>query len=239
MISKVSSRTLRTVLVVTILIFSCPMVARSQCGGCGSDPAIRPGAWALQFRVADNFTLGSFEGTVVSAKYHFSGSRAIRFGIRGDVHSSNIDDKERQTHADSVIYDASQTRKYRQRSIGLSAEYLHYSAPRERMSLFVGAGPLFSYGWTSRYDHTPAYGDQDIRGHESRLGASALIGLEWFASRSISLHAEYGLSLSRSWSSGEVTTTTYAPPRRSQEKTTGRQWDLEGSSVLFGLSAYL
>ena len=39
------------------------------------------GAWALQFRVSENFTLSTFEGSVVSLKRHYSPSTALRLGV--------------------------------------------------------------------------------------------------------------------------------------------------------------
>jgi hypothetical protein len=66
-------------ILLTLVFFSqmnSPGVAQNQ----EANHSLERSTWSLQFQISNNFTLSSFQGSVISAKYHFSKQRAFRFG---------------------------------------------------------------------------------------------------------------------------------------------------------------
>src|SRR3972149_5445120 len=65
--------------------------------------SLKPGAWALQFQISDNFrSFSGLQGFGVSVKYHFSRTNALRFGVGGGLSTSDFDDNFRSFQADTV-----------------------------------------------------------------------------------------------------------------------------------------
>ena len=136
--------------------------------------------WALQFGIQENLTLGSFHNGNISFKRQLSPKSAIRFGI--SIHYSYRSDR-RTTH------------KYYN---DLSVVYQRYINPRSRAKFYWGIGPylMFSYYYTHDSNDT-AY----VEAIEKQFGAGAvgIGGIEWFATSSISFHAEYNINLIYRW----------------------------------------
>ncbi|PSQ98468.1 MAG: hypothetical protein BRD48_07090 [Bacteroidetes bacterium QS_9_68_14] len=53
------------------------------------EPHLEAGAGTLQFQVMQNFALGSFQGSALSAKRHFSPRSALRAGLADGGFSGN------------------------------------------------------------------------------------------------------------------------------------------------------
>ena len=51
--------------------------------------SLKPGAWALEFGISSNFTLVSFQGASISAKYHTSATNAWQAGITINGNTQN------------------------------------------------------------------------------------------------------------------------------------------------------
>lgn len=74
-----SVRSLLSVTGLCILMFiACPPTYAQS-----DDAPDIEGRWVLQFRVTENFTLGTFNGALTSAKKQWSERRAFRFGVSG------------------------------------------------------------------------------------------------------------------------------------------------------------
>jgi hypothetical protein len=212
-----------------------------------SDDALRAGSWALQFGISSNFTLISFEGLSISAKKHFSPSRAIRFGttIAAWTEDVNMDDLYRsQDHQQSSISDADNNSL----SWDISALYLFYPGPRDRLSFFAGLGPDFGYSRAKHETNTNVIRDgQVIQDAEQNkwtynrrvyLGLRGVLGAEWFATKRISLIADYSLSTRYMWEKSE-TSSEYTSGSSSSSTDNDRQrFDLYSSAVQFGISVY-
>jgi hypothetical protein len=140
-----------------------------------SPHSLAEGNWALQFRIAQDFTLNSFSGGVISAKHHRTADRALRYGFT--FGSQHVDrDNAPNTSATQV---------------GLVAEFLTYPTlsrdPGGDIHLFWGAGPAVHY---HRQTAEPQGGDR-ITSQVVTVGAVGSIGAEWFVRPRIGLTAEY------------------------------------------------
>lgn len=186
------------------------------------------GAWALQFRISNNFTLDTFRGTVVSLKRHYSPNTAIRLGLTANVQSR--DDAIRYADQDtSLTYDRSSDGS----GVRLDFQYLHYRNPGSRVSLFLGTGPFVQYSKYTDKDNRP--GDNRKSSNKSwGAGVTGVLGVEWAASSVVGIHAEYGISAGYS----HIDNSDAREYRDYSQTQKGDYWLLSGSSVLFGLSVY-
>lgn len=197
--------------------------------------SLRAGVWALQFRINNNFTLGGFQGGVISLKHHRSARSAFRLGLTLGFTADDDDESFVMTRNDTVIAEGQQDRRNNGQNVRLDLQYVRYPNPGSRVNLFVGIGPLLSYFrnyYETESNTVVSYQERTSWG----VGASGQLGVEWFATKNISLHAEYGVHVQYVWSSEEgqsVDATT-----RRVTSGDGRSVDFGASSLLFGLSAY-
>ena len=198
------------------------VVAQAENGRANS---IEPGSWSIQFKIDENFQLTSFSGSAISIKRHWSEKRAVRAGIS---FGANVRDYDSDYTRPDTMY--TRTTETNGESMSASAHYLIYPAPDKDVLLYLGAGPSFSYTrdkntYTSldRYDYSRTWS----------VGLGSVIGVEWFATRTISLLAEY---------TGGINYSSNISERRSETgyKTEHSRKNISASSsgVRFGLSAY-
>jgi hypothetical protein len=219
---------------MSLVIWSSAYAQSEQSEAGEAKNSLRAGVWALQFRINNNFTLGGFQGGVISLKHHRSARSAFRLGLSLGF-AADDDQSYLTTRNDTVIVDGKQDRRNNRQNVRLDLQYVRYPNPGSRVNLFVGVGPLLSY-YRNYYEQESntavAYQERTSWG----VGASGQLGVEWFATKSISLHAEYGVFIQYVWSSEEgqtVDTTT-----RRVTSGDGRSVNFGASSLLFGLSAY-
>lgn len=133
--------------------------------------SLEPGAWALLFQVDDLLGLDYFEG-MLALKYHLSERRALRFGAGGNANTG--------VGRDRLVG-----------GLGLQALYLLYPQPNREVNFYLGTGP------DARVDiHREQIGGApETRRTYWSLGLSGRLGVEWFATESLSILREYGNSL--------------------------------------------
>lgn len=190
----------------------------------GRDNSIEPGSWSIQFRIAENFQLNSFSGSAISIKRHWSDKRAVRAGMSFGAVVSDLDSD--YTRPDTLITSTSDSNR---ESVSVSTTYLIYPAPGRDVLLYLGTGPSFSY-----YRDKKTYPlDRYEYSRTWSVGLSSVIGVEWFATRSLSLLAEYTGGLSYS-------ATSHIRRAETGHKIDDSRKTIEASSggVRFGLSAY-
>jgi hypothetical protein len=200
--------------------------------------SLRDGAWALQFGIGNDFRLTNFEGSSIALKRHFSDRSAVRAIVDFDLWGGESDDG-----ANSRVTSESE---YDRWDVDLTLLYQRYFAVTGRTAMFFGVGPR--WGYESRQDDdVTTYAATDstdmlitMRKREQdewRIGGSVVVGGEWFASKAISLHAEYlAVILYRSatfwqadWVDGIVT---------SVNESDSSSWSVNQGTVRFGLSVY-
>ncbi len=184
------------------------------------------GAWAVQFRISENFTLSTFSGSIISIKRHYSERSALRAGL--SLSLAALDAQSDRELTDTTITSNHDSNAY---SVRLELQYMRYTNPQGRLSPYWGVGPLVGYGDSSSKD---SFGGDTFK-RDSRaweLGLIGSLGVEWFPARYIGLHAEYGLSF------------TYNNQKDTRKSPSGVQtdkstvWRFGGEGVLFGLSIY-
>ena len=224
--------------VFALFISSSMLIARQSTPT--SKNSIEDGAWALQFQITNNFTLTSFEGTTISIKHFTSSTNALRLGATLGASVSDNDNNS-PTSIDSIR--ATSSNDVNSQSIAVQLHFLVYPSPTSDVNLFLGLGPFGSY-FRSRSsvenDHLVDSRDSVLSrsattGYGWGIGVNALIGAEWFATHGISVSAEYSTSAGYSSS---TTTTDFDVPQSSSSERTSKGFNLNSSSVRFGISAY-
>ncbi|RMF61374.1 MAG: hypothetical protein D6743_13625 [Calditrichaeota bacterium] len=201
--------------------------------------SLRDGAWSLQFEIDRDFRLRSFEGTVISAKKHLSKAWAFRFGLGVDISVTDFD-QSAVTAIDSVSQTVRRENDADNQRIDLITRFLRYAHPDDRLSFFIGVGPEFGVRLMNNdsSDSTDANRREivDENSTEWRVGIGGTFGAEWFATRTISFLAEYGVSFSYVRDKTTGTRRTGAVETRSETRL--GQWSLRAKAVKFGLSVY-
>lgn len=116
----------------------------------------------------DGIRLTFYEG-MLALKYHIAADKAFRFGLGGNA-STNRDRED--FHG----------------GIAGQVHYLLYLRPEREVKFYLGAGPYVGYDRSRRnMDLQPPQ-----RAQRWTLGIGGRLGTEWFATKSISVLAEYG-----------------------------------------------
>jgi len=194
--------------------------------------ALHAGAWAIQFGINRDFTLRDFGGAVISIKRQHSRRTAFRLTL--DVFASDSHNKTAVTvtGTDSVFSSSRSEANNREGgrfSVGL--QWMRYLQPSARTAAFFAVGPAGGY---ARFDSN----GRGFFGKETgwHVGVRAGFGVEWFAARTVSLHAEYRVSALRT--STRETRTSRSTGRVSVDTRTNTSTEFSADSVLFGLSVY-
>ena len=233
-------------------------------GDCAAeDDSLRKGAWALQFEVNGDFDLGPFQGKMISIKKHTGDGAAYRFGLDFSL-TDNATDKD-DFDVDEYGSGESQNTKLsavstdlNARSFALTVQRISYPKPGRRIKLFYGIGPTFTHSHKDddRYIEginvhiggfelpDTVHFTQEISSSMNgwSLGMRGILGVEWFASPSISLLAEYNSNLAYSWSRTEAESVSTSFETEVIARKSGVS-DSDGiefgaGAVKFGLSAY-
>jgi len=226
---------------IVLFLFALALPLRSIAQQSGSKP-LTENSKALQFQIGSNFTLTSFQGAALSYKHHLKPLRAIRVGSELSLSKSNFDLTEVDSVGDlETLSKSDQTRYY----VRFNTQLIWYSESYSGISFFYGVGPFLGFSksekkdeWVSPYPGHRTNLDETKTGWS--LGLTGLVGVEWFVSKSISLHAEYRISLGYSREKREYNRTTISQTGKSyitgNETIKFRQLSSDG--VRFGLSVY-
>lgn len=233
--------------------------------GTGSDTAstfvnsLTHAGWAFEFGINSNFTLTSFQGTVLSVKRQLDSHDAVELGISGYLNNQDNGGSNHYNRGDTLTYGYSQSGTNNYGNFQLNLRYIYYPNPGGRVNLFMGAGPTFGY-YRSTNDinitavipqppdpnlrvNYPASPSQTQRSWNA--GISAVAGVECFVLKYLSIHARYGFSLvyeKRDYNTnytyqvfqdGKLTTS------RGSQSSNFHNWQVNPAYVLFDLSVYL
>lgn len=125
----------------------------------------------------------------VFGKYHFTNRDAIRAGI-----DFKLDTRKREDNATFGRSFESWNRKF-----SLLAQYVFYPAPEAVIHFYFGGGPTagFSSGLGTATNTSvdslgnPIFYPYRVEDSEWSVGLSGLFGIEWFATKHLSLLAEH------------------------------------------------
>ena len=180
------------------------------------------GAWALQFKVDSDAILSEFGGSV-AIKRHVSAQSAFRMGF--DYGLSTMD---------RSVEDGQQTDRDNG-TVGMFVDYLRYTDVESPVNFFWGTGPFGSF-YRSKDSSKQESAEAESVTEIWSAGISGRVGVEWFATRSLSFHAEYfGTACYESRTS---TVTTVVSGNSDSYEVSDDEWRLTRGPVVFGLSAY-
>jgi len=220
---------------------------------------LKPDTWALQFGIASNFTLTSFQGSVLSIKRQLNSHEAIQLGIGGSLANQNStsNSSSRNELIDTLTYGNSGSGTNTGGSVQVNLQYVYYLNPDADVNIYVGVGPTIGYSRTIyKYDYIPVppappdsvyiyYPSSNNQSYRSwNAGVTGMLGAECFILKFLSVHAQYRLNITynesnSTYSSNGVSysnTRFFNSSASSQSKSHG--WQLNPNSVLFGLSVY-
>jgi len=197
--------------------------------------SLKPGAWALQFQITQDFTLNAFQGLLLSAKHHFSNKKAVRIGLGLNASVGESKDLFRNFQSDTLLSSNSGFRESNGQGIDVTLQYLNYPSPNKSANFFygIGLGGGFSRSKSNSRSSNSTNSSLTLQWNTGFSGAA---GVEWFATEKISLQAEYGFTLRYRWL--EQTSKSYSTILRSEGKATQESINFDPSQVKFGLSVY-
>lgn len=211
--------------------------------------SLKEGAWALQFGIASNFTLTSFQGATVGAKYQLSEGNAIRGGITVNGSVSNGNTSTSGSVADTSYGTVPENSSSDVANVSFVLQYLWYINPRGPVHFYVGLGPSVSYNYSySSSDNSSLYTTSNNQGywyqtintsdfHQWTIAGTGAGGVEWFATQWLSVRAEYNESIQYQWNSS--TSMVYNSGGVFHYNSgSNKGWALSSSGVSFGLSIY-
>ncbi len=235
---------------ITLLFFSISVIT-TEIASAQSDTTMgpahfHPGTWGLQFSVLNNFTLGSFQGGLISVQYHLSNSNAIRVGadLNLSVSDANTVSASRNDTLDVTRLSSGSSDG---QDGGLTLQFVSYVNPDRDIMAYWGVGPTVRYSRNHSNSTTSAANPQSFSTSVSTtniwyLGGALIGGGEWFITNSFALHAEYGLSFTYSWYSqttGGTSMQSSSPIATSSTYDRHADgWALTSKNVRLGLSVY-
>jgi hypothetical protein len=195
---------------------------------------------ALQFQVGGLFTLSPFQGAAISYKYHIQQYSALRFGLSISVNGINSDGTSTSSSADTVRENSENNDDHTNIDVSLNLHKLWYIEPASTVLFFYGAGPMLGFNYYNQTRNELIWNSALKTTSENRyswsMGLTGFAGVEWFASKTISFHAEYGLTILYSW--GKIESSNNSPDTKIKNETTNTSWQISSRRVLFGISVY-
>ncbi|MBL7960720.1 hypothetical protein JNL27_10835 [bacterium] len=190
--------------------------------------------WALQFHIGSNFSLSSFQGSLISLKRQFSEHSAFRFGVSFGSNISNLDGESRIFPVDTI--QSKNKTNSNGLTVGIVTQYIRYSPIDENIVAYYGAGPNLSI-MHSKYDTESLNNDQTTRTNSWGAGLNGVFGVEWFVKKNLSLSAEYAGSIDYNFSHQKNTSKYIGGPTYINESNS-HGFNFGSNYVNFGLSVY-
>lgn len=190
------------------------------------------GKYALQFQISQNFTLSSFQGSVISGKYNFSENDAIRLGV--GINTNNQENNELNTYSNQAPnYSRVNTNIFNNYSVGI--QYIRNNYYSNGINFYFGGGPNIGYYYNGNTYKDINGGSRSIETQWS-YGIGALAGVEWYFLDRMSLSAEYGILFNHYEDTKSNTQIVAQSGSGIESKING--FNVNGNSVRFGLSVY-
>ncbi len=248
--------------ILAVSLLGCITLApRAQADDGDPQHSLEAGRTALTFGLSSSSErLVSFDGSLITFKKQFSRRTALRLGLglNVDLSDSDGDSRSEMTRiADDTVTTWDEDFQQRDNDavgVDLDVVLIHYSGDDRPIHLYYGAGPMISYAYSRQQnrDEDVLEDYERVRVADSerttwRLGVRCVLGVEWFAARWFSLHAEYRvrgnyyhskLDLEQ-WQISEYT----EPTERIEEyldnsSTTTKDWEIKNDGVVCGASFY-
>ncbi len=196
-----------------------------------------PGAWALQFEVGENFSIEDFQGFLLSAKKHLAARKAIRVGFGFSGEASISASTSKFFDGDTSFQNTYKGPQDYSQTFDLVVQFISVPAPEKDVNLFLGLGPLFRFSHSgSEMGYQGLTYERDVKTWV--LGAMGILGVEWFATKSISFLAEYGVAFEYQNRTDESKSFDYLIPEQTVNGITRHSVRFEPNPLKVGLSVY-
>lgn len=239
---------------VVCLILSCFLAVAASADAPepideGRRNSLSPGAWAIQFQIEDDIGLKPFNGMSISLKRHISSRSAFRLGATLGLQFDDMELGTSNFTADTLASSDSRETDSNSQSIRIDLLYMQYPTAGKNVHFFWGAGPLVRFSRSDRdeeirYTYLNGVRVDTVDQHSDLwgLGGMGTVGVEWFATKDVSFHAEYFASLEYTSTDADYTQKRSAvgdiPPARKTSDSSVDQWEFDGVNVILGISIY-
>lgn len=188
--------------------------------------------WGLQFMIAKNFQLSSFQGTTLSVMRKLNEKKAMRAGISISGGSGENTFKNSSLNQDSlIIKNKVENQNF---NLNLSFDYLFTNKLNDKISFYFGTGPNFGL---MKYN-AKQYADSlltSTRENGWSIGLSGIAGIAWQVHKKIMIHAEYKSILTYRKNEG-VQKSLYS---KLKSESKSESVSFNSNPVLFGVTVYL
>ncbi len=231
------SHTFIVLCLVTFSLHSSPQSSKSN----SSQAEKKNPRWGVQFSIGPNFTLNSFQGSLISGRYYLNPSRVIQVGVSA---STNVSGGDRSQTLPDTSFTTLENSQYAV-NLTLIAQYVKIINPDNRWRGLWGIGPLISYSTTFN-ENTNVLSASRKRVASTKetvlsTGITGIIGSEIQITRFILLTVFYRSSLAMKWSKEtfknyfvELPNNTKSDERTQTNKS--RSFFLQNNGVFFGLT---
>ena len=187
------------------------------------------GLYSFRFVVQEGFRFKTFEGTDVSLQYHINKSHAIRLGVTPRLSQRNYEII--QSNNNRV-----DTSENTEKVLGITALFLSQIKKGEISLLYWGVGPHVTR-YDDQYNQTSVYNGVTSESSHSHpywmVGVQLVLGCEVFIKKTISLVAEYGLSLMYNNQTSSQHNASYTVDEK------GEYYTLLNQPLRIGISVYI
>ncbi|WP_421774215.1 hypothetical protein [Gracilimonas sp.] len=172
--------------------------------------------------------MSSFSGSVLSYKKQVTNSRAHRLGLSlgSQFRSAELEDDPNERNNTNS-----------NNNLSFSYTWMNYVNPESEIKFYYGFGPGVEAGFQkTEMDEI----NSKRTNKEYTIGLSALgyTGVEWFLHPSISLHAEYQVSATASYTQTQNINKNKPADNTVKQIVNERAFTFSGNGVRFGLSVY-
>jgi len=228
---------MKAIRISSFLLSSFLLIILLHTNSIAQETETHKGLYAFQFQISSNFTLSSFQGTVLSGKYNFTENDAVRLGLsinqNNQSRNSLIIYNNPLTTSSNIIDNAKNTYE-------IILQYLRNNYLRNNFNFYYGGGPSFQYSHNRNKNYMAGQNYTEYTDRFRSFGITALAGIEWYFNESMSLSAQYGLTYyyyEDVYNSDNGTNIIEIIQQSStKNKTSGFQ--INPNSVLFGLTIY-
>jgi hypothetical protein len=221
--------------VVTLMLVACSLIVAQ------TEPVspLTDSSRAVMCQIGSDFTLQSFQGLGLQYKYHYSALTALRFGISLSMSGNKTENNDNYIYSDTTTSSTTEGIVYHAYNTRVQALIIKYLEPKTDIHLFFGAGPTVAYAWSNQSDGR-SNSTSTIEYHSETFSAGlvGVAGTEWFATRTISLFAEYDASLYYSHTSQRNSSYNSSPVYNSSYEAVRNSWNLSNDGIRMGLSLY-
>ena len=147
--------------------------------------------WAIQFAVRPNFTLGTFQGSLLSGRYYFSTSRALQVGVAGNLSGSRLNRSEETPDTTEDLFNI----KTNKIQFSVITQYLWIVGVHHKISGTFGVGPFLSYYNNFNQKNSIISSDEQnvfiIKDCKVDFGLTAIVGTDFRVLKNLLLTAFY------------------------------------------------